>query len=61
MSQPELFHALEAFLAATALADWKEGGPVKVTAENVATRAEEDFFRLLCQQRVNNANAAEAA
>lgn len=58
MSQPDLFAALEAFLAANALADWKEGGPVKVTAENAAARAEEEFFRLLCQQRINNAAKA---
>jgi hypothetical protein len=46
-----MIHALEAFLAARALADWKEGGPVKVTAESAAARAEADFFRLLFEQR----------
>lgn len=47
--------ALEAFLHAQALADWKEAGAVKATAERAAARAEEDFYRLLREAHTDRA------
>lgn len=61
MHRQDLTHALEAFMGAQALADWKEGGPVKATANRAAARAEEDFFRLLLREREHNINQAKAA
>lgn len=60
----DMIAALEAYLAAMALVDWKmDPGPVKETAARAAGRAEEHFFHLLYEQRVANLNTnlAQAA